>query len=132
MLALYHLRFFELDQSIAVGERKNFSFFTDPYFSEVTSLDFVPEGMLLVFYNSLGYDKKKLVLDCTVRRIHHLEIGEVREINTNGFDYCIETLTDTIRVDAEEQAGEVWEGGSQPSGWLFTVEVEVHNVVSLD
>lgn len=131
ILAVYHVRFFELDQTIAAGDRKDYEFYLDPHFSEVTSLEIVPSGMLLVFHNSLSDVGRRLVLDCTIKRIHHLEFGDVLRIDTHGFEYRIETGKVVIVVDAEERAGEVYSGGIEPKGWLFTVEVDVHRIVRL-
>lgn len=132
MLSIYHLRFFELDQEIAVGERNNCRFYLDPYFSQADEFDFIPTGMLLIFYNSMGHGEKSLVVDCTIKRIHHLQLGDVLRIYSEGLDYCIETPVDTVIVDAEERSGDVVSGQMQPAGWLFTVELDVHKLISFD
>lgn len=132
MLAVYHLRFYELDQTLVSNTRGKYKFLLDPYLSEVEKLEAMPTGAMLIFDNFFGTSVRTVTLDCTIDRIFHHELGDVLGIFPTGFSYVVRTRKEKIQINAEEDAGTVESNHAQPSGWIFIVELQIHNIVKLD
>ena len=87
MNAFYRFRFYELDQSVAICEERDFAFFFDPNFTHVPKEDWlrIYTDMTLVFANSLGTDNF-FRYPCRINEIYHPQLGNISSINTRGLD----------------------------------------------
>lgn len=132
MLAAYFFRFYELDCALSVGERRDFLFYVDPHF-EHAPMEGIAENATMVFYNGLmpGKGQRLVSVMGTVKRIHHIDLGNVTAIDTTGFTYTIKTDSSVFLVDAEEDIGNIYSHDLRVSGWLFTVDIEVHSCQEL-
>ena len=125
MIALYKFRFYELDQSLQVGDEREFDFFVDPHFSADLSAPIYP-GTVLVFANTLiGAGTPTVSHRCRIISIRHPSLGSIRCISTRGLTYTL-TLEDnsTLLVNAEEQPGTIEGSDRQIDDWAFVVELE--------
>ncbi len=124
MLALYKLRFYELDQAISVGDTDTFVFFVDPHFSRAPASP-PCRDMVLVFANTGQSLGPTVDIRCTILSIVHPQLGSVLSIDTKGLDYRITLLTgEVVVVDAEEQAGIIHDAPSRVTDWAFMVDVQ--------
>jgi hypothetical protein len=120
--AIWYPFWYELDQSIAVGQVANFDFFKMPP-------EYVVSDGLPVFYHG-DWQEKCRPLYYTHRRrilkIHHPELGPINRIDTQGLDYTF-TLEggQVILVEAEEDPGLVYGRPERVQDWRVFVEMEV-------
>jgi hypothetical protein len=122
--AFYKLRFYELDQAIAVGDDREFCFFVDPHFAAAPGSPVCP-GMVLVFANTVGHEGQ-VRHRCAIRSITHPVLGDVRSIDTDGLEYRVNLASgEVVVIDAEEDVGTIAEGGRADLDWSFLVEVDV-------
>jgi hypothetical protein len=123
VLAFYKLRFYELDQAIAVGRSDEFVFFIDPHFSRAPDSPPV-DGMMLVFANTIQGAGPTVTFPCRIQSIFHPQLGAVESIDTDGFDYRITLRSgEVIEVDAEEHAGTIHDAPLRVTDWAFLVDV---------
>lgn len=122
MKAIYKLRFYELDQPIAVGASDDFAFFVDPHTKNAPPTTLLP-GLIWTFHNTLGNDFVELY--CKILRIWHPDLGELTAIDTHGLSYTIRrTDGSTIVVNAEEDPGRIESDNQVIDDWLFLVDIE--------
>ena len=122
MNAFYRFRFYELDQSLTVGEERVFAFFVDPYLSLVEDMR-IYDDMVMVFVNSIGRENT-FRHRCRINSIYHPELGAVISIDTKGLDYTIILENEQkIVLNAEEEPGKVFDGAKQVSDWAFLVDL---------
>lgn len=106
---------YELDQPLEVGVEREFVFWrVVPHYLSNS------EG--LVFYNTLWHEGDGVFGTGRILRIRHLELGDIRNIDTRGLDYTI-TLVDgsELLVNAEEEPGKMFEG--RPGDWTESKRV---------
>jgi hypothetical protein len=125
LLALYKLRFYALDQPIAVGDDTEFTFFVDPHYSAAPESP-ISRDMILVFANTLESEGiHTIVRRCAIRSIVHSQLGAVRSITPDGFDYRVELESGEILVvNAEEKPGHLDGTDLAVSDWAFVVDLE--------
>lgn len=100
--ALWTPGWYELDQTLAKGDRRKYWFFQTP-----------PDGCLksstdieLVFFNQLDSAQNCNVRYATVVEIRHPQLGELIRVDTDGLDYIFFPLDgEEIVVNAEEEPG---------------------------
>lgn len=120
MKAIWTPGWYELDQTIIVGERKKFWFF------EVAPLDCVSvaEEVDLVFFNQLASAANFHVRYATIREIFHPKLGILTRVDAEGLDYIFTTANgDEILVNAEENPGTAFDEEVQVDDWSVFVEL---------
>lgn len=119
--AIWFPFWYELDQSIAVGQSADFDFFRSPP-------DYVAHDGLAVFYHGDWQEKCRSLYDRKRRRIVNIEhpvLGSIRRIVTDGLDYTF-TMADgrILKVEAEETPGLVYEWPESIGDWRIFVDME--------
>jgi hypothetical protein len=119
--AIWFPFWYELDQSISVGEVRAFDFFKTP-----------PERIanegLPVFYHGNWDEKCRRLYDTRTVRIlgiRHSQLGAIRSIDTNDLDYQF-VMEDggVLQVNAEETPGVVYAVAEPVVDWRVFVELE--------
>lgn len=109
---IYELFWYELDQSISIGQRDEFLFFKN--------------SKTFKFFNGLYEQDKVVSVECIIKKIIHPEFGEVSEISTTGLDYSISLVDGTkFEVEAEENPGHVYNFPIKPKSWKFNVLIDI-------
>ena len=119
MTALWIPGWHGLDQSMTVGESADYSFYL-----------YVPKAIApeievdLVFFNTVFDADMRQVRRCTVDRIEHSEVGQIKEILTDGLDYQV-NLPDgrTFMVNAEEEPGRIYDPRLSVKNWTLVVQL---------
>lgn len=110
--AKYKFFWYELDLSIKVGLTDEFYFFKD--------------REPLEFYNGPFYKDEAMSISCRIEKIIHPELGEISEIDTKGLDYTITLANgESLKVEAEEKPGDVYDFRIKPENWLFDVQIKL-------
>lgn len=105
--AIWTPGWYELDQTLVVGERRKFWFFQTPP-EECQSLS---EQVDLVFYNQLDSTKNCSVRYARIDEIRHPQLGELVKVDTDGLDYIFcRADGEEVVVNAEEEPGSTDEG----------------------
>lgn len=108
---LYELFWYELDQSIQVGQQSEFYF--------------LKNSKPLKFLNGLYEPDEGVLHKCVIQSIRHPDFGSISEINTSGLDYSIRLRNGTkFSVEAEENPGHVYDYPIKPTTWIFSVIIE--------
>ncbi|VAW72226.1 hypothetical protein MNBD_GAMMA12-1658 [hydrothermal vent metagenome] len=111
MKCIYVMDWYELDQSVVVGQVGVF------YFLENSE---PPQ-----FYCGLFSNANSELRSCKIYSIHHPELGQIRELNTKGLDYTITLVNGkSFEVNAEEEPGKVFGFPMQPKDWKFEIDVK--------
>jgi hypothetical protein len=125
LTALWVPGWYELDQSIAVGQVAEFCFYTDPPESllQKTAAGGKPDHADLVFFNSLMVARNSRICKARVVSIEHPQLGSLRSIETQGLDYIFQKANgESVVVNAEEDPGAVRSDGfTQIDDWTTTV-----------
>lgn len=120
MTALWTPGWYELDQTLVLGERQKFWFFQTP-----------PEECLkitadldLVFYNQLDSSKNCNVRYAKIVEMTHPQLGELLRVDTDGLDYIFFPVGgEEIVVNAEEEPGTTYDEGPEVSDWSVLVKL---------
>lgn len=125
LTALWVPGWYELDQSIAVGQNAEFCFYTDPPESllQKTAAGSKRDLADLVFFNSLMVASNSRICKARVISIAHPVLGSLRSIEAQGLDYVFQKMNgETVVVNAEEDPGAVQSDGfPQIDDWTTTV-----------
>jgi len=97
--ALWTPGWYELDQTLALGERQKFWFFQTP----PDECQAIADDLDFVFYNQLDSTQNCIVRYARIVEMHHRELGDLLKVDTDGLDYIFSPVDgDEIVVDAEE------------------------------
>ena len=128
MKAIWTPGWYELDQSLALGERQKYWFF------EVPPLDClaVADEVDLVFYNQLASAANFQVRYATIAEMNHPKLGRLQRIDTDGLDYIfVPVVGEEVIVNAEEEPGTTYNDEVQVDDWSVFVSLsEVSEPVS--
>lgn len=112
--ALWTPGWYELDQTLAVGDRQKFWFFETPP-GDVETLG---ENIDLVFYNQLDSSSNCTVRYATIDELHHPQLGQLLRVDTDGQDYIFFPVDgEEIVVNAEEEPGTIRDGSIGVTDW---------------
>lgn len=102
--ALWTPGWYELDQSLVVGQNQRFWFFqTAPSLNSDEPIDFV-------FFNQMASTANAQVRYARVLDIEHPDLGPLQRIDTDGLDYIFyPTEGPEVVVNAEEEPGSVYD-----------------------
>jgi hypothetical protein len=119
--AIWYPFWYELDQSIAVGEVAELDFFKEP------PANVVSDG-LRVFYHGDWSERCRQLFDRQTKRvlrIRHPQLGMIQAIDAKGLDYKFTMLDGRVlMVEAEETPGVVYEHRAPMDDWRIFVEME--------
>lgn len=102
--ALWTPGWYELDQSLVVGQKQRFWFFQTP-----PSLD-NDEPIDFVFFNQMASAANSQVRYARVLDIEHVDLGPLQRIDTDGLDYIFYPIDgNEVVVNAEEEPGSVYD-----------------------
>lgn len=124
MNAVWSPAWYELDQSLQLGERKKFWFFQHP--PESTRLPDEVEPVQLVFFNQLDSSENCCVRYARIVEMQHPQIGPLLKVDTDGLDYIFyPALGEEIVVNAEEAPGTTYTGksGQEIRDWTVFVKL---------
>ena len=122
--AIWIPAWYELDQSVVLGERDVFLFFAKRDSADTSETFF--------FWNALC-DHSCFEAEATVSNIQHSVFGQLRAILAEGLDYSLITGAGTcIRVEAEESPGYVYDREETLRDREFLVELENVTLLSPD
>ena len=118
--ALWSPGWYELDQTLVVGEQKRFLFFqSNPSQEEIGPL---PDDVDLVFFNQLDSSANSEVRFMKILEILHPQLGLLSRIDTDGMDYIFSPIDgNEIVVNAEEEPGTTYEEGLDVDDWSVVV-----------
>jgi hypothetical protein len=101
--ALWSPGWYELDQTLVLGERKKYWFFQDP---PARRGDMAHEEADLVFFNQLDSSENCFVRYARIVEMVHPKLGPLLRIDTDGLDYIFyPVLGEEVVVNAEEAPG---------------------------
>ncbi len=111
-LCKYRFYWYELDQALKVGE--------------VTTLSCIRDSIPLEIHSGFISGTSIVNVNCKILSIYHSDLGYLEDIDTSGLEYCL-TLTDgrKLKVEAEEDPGNVYSFPIQPKAWDFQVLIEI-------
>ena len=119
MTALWTPGWYELDQSLAVGDTGQFWFFQNPPqdLPGIERVDFV-------FFNQLSSAANCQVRTARILSMDHNALGKVNRVDTGGLDYIF-TLDqgEEIVVNAEEDPGAVYNRDERVDDWSLRVQL---------
>lgn len=119
--ALWTPGWYELDQTLVLGERQKFWFFQDP----PDECRKVADNLDLVFYNQLDSSKNCNVRYAKIVEMSHPELGELLRVDTDGLDYIFFPANgEEIVVNAEEEPGSTYGEGVEVADWSVLVKLE--------
>lgn len=116
---------YELDQTLVLGQRQKFWFF-----------DSVPDSMAsdagLVFFNKTDVSENCAARFARIDDIHHPQLGAILRVDTDGLDYIFFPVEgEEVIVNAEEEPGLAYEMEPPISDWSLRVTLsEVSEPIS--
>lgn len=124
--AIWTPGWYELDQTLVLGERQKFWFFDSPLeLKELReSIDF--EGYDFVFFNQLDSSVNCCIRYAKIVEIFHPQLGYLLKIDTEGLDYIFYPVDgEELIVNAEENPGEVSneDGTEMINDWTVYVKL---------
>ena len=120
--ALWTPGWYEMDQTIVVGEQKRYWFFhTNPSQEEIGPLE---DDVDLVFFNQLDSSANSQVRFMKILEILHPQLGLLSRIDTDGLDYIFTPIEgDEMVVNAEEEPGTTYEDEIEIEDWSVVVRL---------
>jgi hypothetical protein len=116
--ALWTPGWYELDQTLVLGERQKYWFFQRPpeqCLESSASID-------LVFFNQLDSAQNCNVRYAKIIEMNHPQLGELLRIDTDGLDYIFFPVNgEEIVVNAEEEPGVSYDGNVAVEDWSVLV-----------
>ena len=124
--AIWTPGWYELDQSLIVGELQKYWFFQHPPRS-VFGDDSDEQGDELdhlIFYNQLDSDSNCVVLYARIVEMVHPQLGNLIRVDTDGLDYIFFPIDGgEVVVNAEEEPGKVYDADLNISDWSVFVKL---------
>ena len=118
--ALWTPGWYELDQTLALGERQKFWFFQTPPDECLT----VADDLDFVFYNQLDSTQNCIVRYAKIVEMQHRELGELLKVDTDGLDYIFFPAgSEEIVVNAEEEPGSTYDSDLEVADWSVLVKL---------
>jgi len=120
LTALWTPGWYELDQTLVLGERQKYWFFQTPPDECVSGA----ENLDLVFYNQLDSTQNCSVRYAKILEMHHPELGFLLRVDTDGLDYIFFPVEgEEIVVNAEEEPGATYDDKADISDWSVFVKL---------
>ncbi len=123
--AIWTPGWYELDQTLVLGERQKYWFFQNP--PTRSKRDQHPSADdELVFYNQLDSTKNCCVRYAKIVEMIHPQLGALMRIDTDGLDYIFYPVAgEEVIVNAEEDPGSIYDsnGTAEISDWSVFVKL---------
>ncbi len=116
--AIWYPYWYELDQSIAVGQTDEFEFYKTPP-------DYVQADGLRVFYHGNWRETHLYTTERKqIKSISHPILGQIERIDAEGLDYSF-AMSDgrVLLIEAEETPGLVYDLSAPIKDWRIFVEL---------
>lgn len=118
--ALWTPGWYELDQTLVIGERQKFWFFHEP----PAECNPFTQAVDLVFFNELDSTKNCEVRYAKVLEIKHPQLGSLLRVDTDGLDYIFFPVEgEEVVVNAEENPGSTYESNVLIEDWSILVSL---------
>lgn len=118
--AIWTPGWYELDQTLVLGERQKYWFFHHPPAECQTD----GEPVELVFYNQLDSTKNCVVRYANILEMTHPQLGPLLRVDTDGLDYIFYPVSgDEIVVNAEEEPGKTYDDSIEIEDWSVQVKL---------
>ncbi len=119
--AIWTPGWYELDQTLVLGERQKYWFFQTPP-EEFKAIGGDAANVDLVFYNQLDSTKNRLVRYAKVVEMRHPVLGELLRVDTDGLDYIFFPVEGgEVVVNAEEEPGVTYDDSNDIRDWSVKV-----------
>ena len=122
--ATWNPGWYELDQTLLLGERQKLWFFQDPPPSETEAVESqsTPD---FVFFNQLDSTTNCQVRFAKVVEMVHPTLGPLSKIDTDGCDYIFFPVDgEEVVVNAEEDPGNTYDEKLDIDQWMVFVKLE--------
>lgn len=117
--AIWTPGWYELDQTLVLGQRQKFWFFETP--PDSMPADDSSESVL-VFFNKTDTSENCVARYARIDDIHHAQLGSILRVDTDGLDYIFFPVDgEEIIVNAEEEPGLAYDLGQPISDWSVRV-----------
>ncbi len=121
--AIWTPGWYELDQTLVLGERQKYWFFQDPP-EECKTIVGDGAKVDLVFFNQLDSPSNRLVRYAKVVEMRHPVLGELLRVDADGLDYIFFPVDgDEVVVNAEEEPGVTYDTSNEISEWSVIVKL---------
>ncbi len=126
--AIWKPGWYELDQTLVLGERQKFWFFQDPPHCLITDQSQAD----LVFFNQMSSLANCQVRYARIEEMKHPKLGALQRIDTDGLDYLFVPIHGAeVVVNAEEDPGHTYHSELDIDDWTVFVKLsEVSEPVS--
>lgn len=130
--AIWTPGWYELDQTLVLGERQKYWFFQHPPTADgensetLESANVNPDACGLVFYNQLDSTKNCCVRYAKIVEMIHPQLGPLLRVDTDGLDYIFYPLDGPeVIVNAEEDPGTIYDSevDLEISDWSLEVKL---------
>ncbi len=118
--AIWTPGWYELDQSLVLGERQKYWFFQHP----PEDCQSKAEQVDLVFYNQLDSTKNCVVRYAKILEMNHPQLGPLLRVDTDGLDYIFYPASgEEVVVNAEEEPGTTYDDSLDIRDWSIQVKL---------
>ena len=126
--ALWTPGWYELDQTLVLGERQKYWFYQTPPEACLG----LAEDLDLVFYNQLDSTQNCIVRYAKIVEMTNPDLGYLLRVDTDGLDYIFfPSDGEEVVVNAEEEPGSIYDSGLEIRDWSVMVKlVEVSEPVA--
>jgi len=112
---------YELDQTLVLGQRQKFWFFESP--PESMATENADDGGL-VFFNKSDVSENCVARFARIDEVSHPQLGAILRVDTDGLDYIFFPVEgEEVIVNAEEEPGLAYEMEPPISDWSLQVKL---------
>ena len=119
--AIWTPGWYELDQTLVLGQRQKFWFF------ETAPDSMSAENQLqaeLVFFNKTDTSENCVARYARIDEMCHAQLGAVLRVDADGLDYIFTPVEgEEVIVNAEEEPGQAYDLGESISDWSLHVKL---------
>ncbi len=120
-VAIWTPGWYELDQTLVLGQRQKFWFFDSVPDSTVRSNG---DETKLVFFNKSDTSENCVARFARIDEMHHAQLGAILRVDTEGLDYIFFPVEgEEVIVNAEEEPGRAYDFGQPISDWSIHVKL---------
>ena len=123
--AIWTPGWYELDQTLVLGQRQKFWFFqTAPDSVSQTDSAGDQAGDGLVFFNKSDISENCVARFARIDEMHHARLGAILRVDTDGLDYIFFPVEgEEVIVNAEEEPGLAYDFDQPISDWSIQVKL---------
>ena len=122
--AIWTPGWYELDQSLALGQRQKYWFFQNPPVASDSDRETACPECDLVFYNQLDSTTNCCVRYANIVEMYHPQLGPLLRVDTDGLDYIFTPVEgEEVIVNAEEDPGSTYDSQLDVPDWSVLVKL---------